>query len=243
MANKDSFILYTEQKAVIDKLSDEQAGKLIKAIYEYVEKGEMPELDNTLDLVITPFKTILDKNKAKYEEVSKARAKAGAKGGKQKKQDGTNESKDKQKKQMQTKDNSCDDNDNESDNDNVNVNDNENKRSKKVKKESFDELIDSYTSNEQLREELKNHLVVRKAKKGALTNRAIELSLKELDRLTEKLPINNTELIDENKIRIVQQSIIKGWVGFFEVKENTTYKSNTQNNNVFAEIGREEGFF
>lgn len=137
------------------------------------------------------------------------------------------------------------DNDNEDDKDNDNEVENENKKkvSKKVKKDSFDELINSYTSNEQLREELKNHLAVRKAKKGALTNRAIELSLKELDRLTEKLPANDVELIDENKIKIVQQSIVKGWVGFFELKEYTVYKPNNKSNNIFAEIGREEGFF
>ena len=117
MAKKDSFVLYTEQKAVINKLSDEQAGKLIKAIYEYVETGEMPELDTVLDLVITPFKTILDKDKAKYEEVSKARAEAGSKGGKQSKQNETSKSKKKQKKQLQTKDSNCNDNDNEYDND------------------------------------------------------------------------------------------------------------------------------
>ena len=117
MAKKESFVLYTEQKAVINKLSDEQAGKLIKAIYEYVETGEMPELDNVLDLVITPFKTILDKDKAKYEEVSKARAEAGSKGGKQKKETKAKSSKSKQKKQLQTKDSNCDDNDNEYDND------------------------------------------------------------------------------------------------------------------------------
>ena len=67
---KDSFILYTEQKAVIDKLTDEQAGKIIKAIYEYVETDTMPQLDNVLDLVIIPFKLALDRNKAKYEKVS-----------------------------------------------------------------------------------------------------------------------------------------------------------------------------
>lgn len=117
MAKKDSFILYTEQKAVINKLSDEQAGKLIKAIYEYVETGEMPELDNVLDLVITPFQTVLDKDKAKYEEVSRARAEAGSKGGKQNKRSETKESKSKQKKQLQTKNSNCDDNDNEYDND------------------------------------------------------------------------------------------------------------------------------
>ena len=62
---KDSFILYTEQKEVIDKLSDEQAGKLIKAIYKYVETEKMPELDKLLDIVIIPFKQNLDRNKEK----------------------------------------------------------------------------------------------------------------------------------------------------------------------------------
>lgn len=133
--------------------------------------------------------------------------------------------------------------DNEEDDDVEDEKDKKKKVRKKVNKESFDSLIDSYTDNLQLREELKNHLAVRKAKKGALTNRAIELSLKELDKLTEKLPVNDIELINEKKIKIVQQSIMKGWVGFFEIKENTGYKSNIQNNNIFAEIGREEGFF
>lgn len=122
MAKKDSFVLYTDQKAVLDKLSDEQAGKLIKAIYEYVENGEMPELDNVLDLVITPFKTVLDKDKAKYEEVSKARAEAGSRGGKAK------ESKHKQNKQLQTNESKTSNSD---DNDNVNDNDLEKENIKK----------------------------------------------------------------------------------------------------------------
>lgn len=63
---KDSFILYTDQKAVIDKLSNEQAGQLIKAIYSYVDTGQLPELNMTLDLVITPFITTLDRDKQKY---------------------------------------------------------------------------------------------------------------------------------------------------------------------------------
>ena len=79
---KNSFILYTEQKAVIDKLTDEQAGKLIKAIYAH-ETGEEMELDAILDLVITPFLTVLEKDKEKYEEKCEKRAQAGAKGGKQ----------------------------------------------------------------------------------------------------------------------------------------------------------------
>ena len=64
---KNSFILYTEQKAVIDKLTDEQAGRLIKAIYAH-ETGEEMELDAILDLVITPFLTSLERNTEKYQK-------------------------------------------------------------------------------------------------------------------------------------------------------------------------------
>ena len=133
---KDSFILYTEQKAVIDKLTDEQAGKIIKAIYEYVETDKMPQLDNILDLVITPFKLALDRNKAKYEKVSKVRAEAGAKGGKQ-------------KKQMQTKESKCNDNVNVNDNVNDNENNNENNNDNVSESciDGLQKIIDFYNNN------------------------------------------------------------------------------------------------
>lgn len=81
-------------------------------------------------------------------------------------------------------------------------------KKKQTKEKSFDELIDGYTDDEELRKELKEHLKTRKAKKGALTNRAIELSLKRLDKLAQT---------KKEKIRIVQQSIENGWTGFFEL--------------------------
>jgi hypothetical protein len=65
---KESFILYTEQKAVIDKLTDEQAGQLIKAIYKYAETEEAPKLDMLIDLVFTPIKQSIDRNSEKWEE-------------------------------------------------------------------------------------------------------------------------------------------------------------------------------
>lgn len=78
---RDSFILYTEQKEIINKLSDEQAGKLIKAIYEYESTGVMPILEKEIDLVITPIKQTLDKNEKKWEEMKKQRSEAGRLGG------------------------------------------------------------------------------------------------------------------------------------------------------------------
>lgn len=100
----------------------------------------------------------------------------------------------------------------------------EDKEKKKVsKKVSFDAMINSYTQNELLREELKNHLATRKSKKATLTNRAIELSLKKLDDLVYNKPVNEQE---EEKIKIVQQSIERGWVGFFELKEDIKSQTN-----------------
>lgn len=83
---KDSFILYTEQKEVIDKLTDEQAGKLIKAIYEYAETEKMPKLDTLLEIVIIPFKQNIDRNTNKWEEIKKKRSEAGKIGAEIKKQ-------------------------------------------------------------------------------------------------------------------------------------------------------------
>ena len=87
----------------------------------------------------------------------------------------------------------------------------------KPKSISFDEIIDAYTENEDLRKELKEHLKTRKQKKAALTNRAIELSLKKLDSLADS---------DEEKLLIVQNSIMNGWVGFFELNEKDKNKLN-----------------
>lgn len=83
---RDSFILYTEQKEVVDKLTDEQAGKIFKAIYEYVQTDKMPELDNLLDIIIIPFKQSLDRNSEKWEEIKKKRSEAGKLGAEIKKQ-------------------------------------------------------------------------------------------------------------------------------------------------------------
>lgn len=76
-------------------------------------------------------------------------------------------------------------------------------------KKSFNEIIEGYTDNEELRSELKEYLKTRKLKKAALTNRAIELSLEKLDSLA------NT---DKEKILIVRQSIMCGYAEFFELK-------------------------
>lgn len=123
---KDSFILYTEQKEVLDKLTDEQAGRLFKAIYEYAATNNLPKLDSLLDLVVIPFKQNIDRNNEKWEEIKKKRSVAGKLGAEIKKQKQANEANAKFVKQnKQNKANEAV-NVNVNDNVNVNVNDNAN---------------------------------------------------------------------------------------------------------------------
>lgn len=97
---------------------------------------------------------------------------------------------------------------------------------------SFDTLIENYTENVQLREELKEHLKVRKQKKGALTNRAIQLSLSKLDKIAAD---------DYEKIKIVQNAIMNGWTGFFPLKpdEKKTMKKANYDIEAYERSNRE----
>lgn len=76
---KNSFILYHDQKEVIDELDDEQAGKLIKAIYEYNVNKRLT-LTGALKLVFIPFKNSFDRNDDKWDDIVKKRSEAGKKG-------------------------------------------------------------------------------------------------------------------------------------------------------------------
>lgn len=81
----------------------------------------------------------------------------------------------------------------------------------KSSRKTFNEIIDDYTENEELRKVLREHLKTRKLKRSSLTNQAIILGLKKLDTLA------NT---DEEKILIVQNSIMNGWTEFFALKKS-----------------------
>ena len=82
MSNRDSFILYSENEEIFDRLSDEEAGQLIKAIFDYQRTGEVPELPRLLEFIMLPIKSTLDRNAEKYEKIVEKRRQAGSIGGK-----------------------------------------------------------------------------------------------------------------------------------------------------------------
>ena len=71
---KKSILLYQDQKEVFDTLTDEQAGKLIKAIFQYQENGELIIQDSLLKIIMIPIRQAIDRNSDKYDSVCKRNA-------------------------------------------------------------------------------------------------------------------------------------------------------------------------
>lgn len=75
--NKKSFVLYSDQRSLIDLLSDEQAGKLLKHIFAYVN-DENPITDDILMLIaFEPIKQQLKRDLVRWEQTKEGRSKAG----------------------------------------------------------------------------------------------------------------------------------------------------------------------
>lgn len=131
---RDSFVLYARHLKNLDKLTDEQAGRLFKAIYQHSQERDVLEIDGVTDMLLGIITDQMDEDAEKYNSVIEKRARAGrasaeARANKKEKElaqsthvesveqkatnDNTNE---------QTPTNATD---NVNDNDNVNVNDND----------------------------------------------------------------------------------------------------------------------
>lgn len=81
---KNSFVLYTDNKELWESLTDEQAGKLIKHIFSYVN-DESPELtDQLLKIAFIPIKQSLKRDLKKWEGYIEKQRLNGSKGGRPK---------------------------------------------------------------------------------------------------------------------------------------------------------------
>ena len=77
--NKDSFVLYTKYIDTFNELTDEQAGKLIKTIFQYVNDLN-PEPQGLIKLAFIPIKQQLKEDLVKWEDTCSKRSEAGKKG-------------------------------------------------------------------------------------------------------------------------------------------------------------------
>ena len=102
---KDSFLLYTEIVEQVDLLTDEQAGKFIKAVLHYKAGTELPQMDGVTAMVFAFVRQKLDRDAKKYDEVCEKHRQAGAKGGRPKKANGSEENQEKPNGFLKTKNN------------------------------------------------------------------------------------------------------------------------------------------
>lgn len=75
MAKKESrpawFKLFRHQKALIDSVPDESAGKAIKAVFQYFENGEVPTLSPLEFAVFSSIKPYVDESFEDFAETSR----------------------------------------------------------------------------------------------------------------------------------------------------------------------------
>lgn len=115
---------------------------------------------------------------------------------------------------------------------NTKVSNTDKPNTKDIKKErktnSFDAIIQDYTTDEKIVSLLQEWLKVRKAKRAALTDKAIEMNIAKLDKLSNESNMSVEEYLEE--------VICRGWAAFYPI---TNYKnqpkamqSNKQNKNT-----------
>ena len=116
---KESIVIYARQRMALKRLTDAQRGVLLDALLTYAGGEEPTFTDGMVMVAFDFFRTQIDIDRAKYDEVCEKRREAGRNGGLAKKANAT------KCYQMQAKEIKIK-HDNDNNNDNDNVNDNEN---------------------------------------------------------------------------------------------------------------------
>ena len=81
---QNSFVLYFDYSKHISLLSDQEAGQLFKALFQFGEYGTIPDFSGSLLMCFSFISSQMQRDKEKYIDICEKRAEAGRKGGKQK---------------------------------------------------------------------------------------------------------------------------------------------------------------
>ena len=76
--NKKGFVLYADQKSIIDMLPNDKAGELLKHIFAYVNDENPINEDPLINLAFEPIKLQLKRDLQKWEETRAKRSIAGS---------------------------------------------------------------------------------------------------------------------------------------------------------------------
>ena len=87
MSEPKGFFTYFHHAEILDRLSDEQAGRLYKARMHYGSTGDLTDFssDVACDITYTLMRREIDVNFERYQAICEKRSEAGKKGGRPRK--------------------------------------------------------------------------------------------------------------------------------------------------------------
>jgi len=198
--DKNNFLMYKDFKSTLDLLTDEQAGKLIKSVFNYVDNRIEPNFkDGMLVVAFNILKTQLERDFKAYKKRVLASQENGKKGGrptKPIKPSGLIDNLDKPRK---------------GDRDSVRERDSVSVIEKKDKKPVV------YFENEKLNKLFNDFLKLRKQLKAKNTDRAITLLTNELNKYDDNI-----------KIQMIEKSIMNSWKSVFPLSGKDVVKQETK---------------
>lgn len=81
MSEKSSFILYFGYRKHLALLSNEECGKLLMALFDYAENGQVPDLTGATAMAFSFIQDQMERDASKYAAVCERNRQNGAKGG------------------------------------------------------------------------------------------------------------------------------------------------------------------
>ena len=211
---KNSFVIYHNYRDTLEDLTDEQVGKLFRAIFDYEIDKKEPNFNGELKIAFRFIKKDLDLNNDKYESICERNRKNGQKGGAPK----GNQNARKQPKQPKQPDNDNDD-DNDYDNDDDYIL--ESKKESKNKeinnnnihthtRETYDEIFEDFGVEPMLKDTLIEFIRHCQLNKKIVTNEKLKNIIVRLDMA------HNDDVY--GKIQSVQNAISGGYFDVIESK-------------------------
>jgi hypothetical protein len=204
MEKKESFIIYKSFFGPISQLNDHQMGELFRAIFEYQINGKDVNHESEIFMAFQFFKNQFQIDLKKYEKVCEKRSAAASK------RWNANDANDAIASKRKEKD--AKDADNDNDNDNEKDNDNGKDNEKDNGKEKDNELMNPFSDG------------FLQFWEGWLQYKKEEFKFRFRSMKSQQISINGLHKLSEGDesiaLKIIEQSIINGWKGFFELKKD-----------------------
>ena len=231
--NDAGFYLYIDYIDKLKRLTDEQVGKLIRALLEYKATGNEPDIDDSaVGIAFDVIRVDIDKQAEKYQKRAEAGRKGGSKqteveesiekqneaNGSNAKQTEANGSNDKQTEAEES--NAKHKKENKKENKKEKENEIENTKEKTKKEKTPDAAVAALPVADSVRLRFQAFVNMRKAIKKPMTGNAVDLLYGRLQRLSTD---------PDTQCAILEQSIRNSWQDVYPLKVDGQARARPEN--------------